>query len=359
MPPFTSVGRRFFIFIPQRFDENATCYYEYVDDREQRINITLSTFFKAAFVVAICYIAYLLRDVLLSVLTAVVIASGIEPVTRWLERRSIPRTIAVMGIYIFAGGLLAFMFYLLAPLLLDDAMGVIEQIPRITKQFLRDATPLSAYLAPLVPAAESLQNGVLFTASSIFGGIFQFAFIAAMSFYLAVQRYGVTNFLRIVVPLRHEPYVIDLWNRSQRKIARWMQGQVLLAIVVGLVTYVALSFMGFEKALLLAIIAGMCELIPVVGPIIAAIPALAISFIDGGVGSSMIVLAVYVIIQQIESQVVHPLVVNKMVGIPPLVSIIALVVGGSIAGFLGILIAVPVAAGVMEYLTDLEKEKYS
>ncbi len=330
-----------------------------MEDREYRFIVPLSTFFKAAFVVALCYIAYILRDVLLSILTAVVIASGIEPVTRWLERRSIPRTIAVLSIYIIAGGALAFMFYLLAPLLLDDAMGVIEQIPRYTKQFLRDATPLSAYLAPLVPAAESLQNGVIFTASSIFGGIFQFAFIVAMSFYLAVQRYGVTNFLRIVVPLRHEPYVIDLWNRSQRKIARWMQGQVILAVIVGLVTYVALSFMGFEKALLLAIIAGMCELIPVVGPIIAAIPALAISFVDGGVGSSMIVMAVYVIIQQIESQVVHPLVVNKMIGIPPLISIIALVVGASIAGFLGVLIAVPVAAGIMEYLTDLEKEKYS
>ena len=334
-------------------------YYVRVDDRDRTLSIPLSTFFKAAFVVALCYLAYLLRDVLLSILTAVVIASGIEPITRWLERRSVPRTIAVLGIYVVAGGILAFLFYLLAPLLLDDAMGVIEQIPRYTKQFLRDATPLSAYFAPLVPAAESLQNGVLFTASSIFGGLFQFAFIAAISFYLAAQRYGVTNFLRIVVPLRHEPYVIDLWNRSQRKIARWMQGQVVLALIVGIVTYIALALMGFEKALLLAIIAGVCELIPVVGPIIAAIPAVAISFIDGGVGSSMIVLAVYVIIQQIESQVVHPLVVNKIVGIPPLVSIIALVVGGSIAGFLGMLIAVPVAAGLMEYLTDLEKRKYS
>lgn len=330
-----------------------------MDGNDRHFSIQLSTIFKVAFVVAICYFGYLLRDVLLSILTAVVIASAIEPITRWLERRSIPRTLAVLSMYLVVGGVAAFLFYLMAPVLLNDVIGTLTQLPKYTKQFLTDATPLSEYIAPLIPAAESLQNGVLFTASSFFGGALQFFFITVLSFYLAAQRYGVTNFLRIVVPIKHEPYVIDLWNRSQRKIGRWMQGQLLLAVFIGLLTYLALEIMGFEKALLLAIVAGVCELIPIFGPIIAAIPAIVFGFADGGVGSALIVLAVYVLIQQIESQIIHPLVVNKMVGIPPIVSIIALVVGGTIAGFLGILIAVPVAACVMEYLTDLEKEKYS
>jgi predicted PurR-regulated permease PerM len=330
-----------------------------MDGNDRQFSIQLSTIFKIAFVVAICYFGYLLRDVLLSILTAVVIASALEPVTRWLERRSVPRTLAVLGIYLFIGAVVAFLFYLMAPVLLNDVMGTLAELPRYTKQFLHDANPISAYFAPLIPAADSLQNGVFFTASSFFGGTIQFFFITVLSFYLAAQRYGVTNFLRIIVPIQHEPYIIDLWNRSQRKIGRWMQGQLILALIMGLLTYVALSIMGFEKALLLAVISGVCELIPIFGPIIAAMPAIVFGFIDGGVGTALIVLAVYVLIQQIESQIIHPLVVNKMVGIPPIVSIIALVVGGTVAGFLGIVIAVPVAAGLMEYLTDLEKQKYS
>lgn len=330
-----------------------------MNDDNRHFSVSLSTLFKVAFVVAVCYFAYLLRDVVLSILTAVVIATAIEPVTRWLERRSIPRTLAVLGIYLAVGAIVAFLFYLMAPVLLNDVLSTLTQIPTYTKQFLRDVNPISEYLAPLLPAAESLQNGVFFTASNFFGGAVQFFFITVLSFYLAAQRYGVTNFLRIVVPIKHESYVIDLWNRTQRKIGRWMQGQILLAAFIGLLTYVALALMGFEKALLLAVFAGVCELIPVFGPIIAAIPAIVFGFIDGGVGSALIILAVYVLIQQIESQVIHPLVVNKMVGIQPIVSIIALVIGATIAGFLGIVIAVPVAAGLMEYLTDVEKEKYS
>jgi predicted PurR-regulated permease PerM len=330
-----------------------------MDGNDRQFSIQLSTIFKIALVVAICYFGYLLRDVLLSILTAVVIASAIEPMTRWLERHSIPRTLAVLGIYLVVGTIFALLFYLMAPILLNDVVGTIADLPTYTKQFLREANPLSAMIAPLIPAADSLQNGVFFTASNFFGGALQFFFITVLSFYLAAQRYGVTNFLRIVVPIQHEPYIIDLWNRSQRKIGRWMQGQLMLAVFIGLLTYVALELMGFEKALLLAIVAGVCELIPIFGPIIAAIPAIVFGFTDGGVGAAFIVLAVYVLIQQIESQIIHPLVVNKMVGIQPIVSIIALVVGGTIAGFLGILIAVPVAAGFMEYLNDLEKEKYS
>jgi predicted PurR-regulated permease PerM len=323
------------------------------------LSISFGAVFKVAAIVALCYLIFLLKGVLLSVLTAVVIASAIEPITRWFERRHVPRTLAVLTIYVVTALVVIGVFYLFLPILAGDVLGTVTQLPKYATQLLREIQPLDVYLAPLISTAPSLQDGLFFTASNVFGGAFNLVFIAVVSFYLAAQRYGVTNFLRIVTPLRNEPYVIDLWTRSQRKIGRWMQGQLLLALIIGLLTYIGLSFLGFEQALLLAVIAGVCELIPIFGPIIAALPAVLFAFAGGGVSSAMIVLGMYVLIQQVESQLIHPLVVNKMTGIPPIVSIIALVIGGTLAGILGIIIAVPVAAAFMEYIGDVEKQKYA
>lgn len=329
------------------------------DSSRQPVSISAGTVFKIAGVVLLCYMAFVLRHVVLSVLAAVVIATALEPITRWFERRGIPRTLAVVLIYLGIVLSAASVFYLLVPVLIVDALAVIVELPRYAMEFLADIEPINAIITPFVPSIGSFNESIFFTASNLFGGVINFIFIAVVSFYLAAQRYGVTSFLRIVTPIRHEPYIIDLWNRSQRKIGRWMQGQVLLAVFIGVLTYIGLTILGFERALLLAVIAGFCELIPIFGPIIAAIPAIAFAFVDGGIGSAMLMLGMYVLIQQVESQIIHPLVVNKLVGIPPIVSIIALVVGGTLAGIIGLLIAVPVAAGVMEYLNDVERRKYA
>jgi predicted PurR-regulated permease PerM len=186
---------------------------------------------------------------------------------------------------------------------------------------------------------------------------FSFILIIVISFYLAVQDDGVANFLRIITPVKHERYIIDLWKRSQRKIGLWMQGQLVLGLIIGVLTYLGLSILGVQNALLLAVIAAMFELIPVFGPILAAVPAVAFGLIEGGVALGLLVVGLYAIIQQFESQLIHPLVVKKIIGIPALIAILALIVGAQLAGFLGILLSVPLAAVMMEYLGDVEKRK--
>jgi predicted PurR-regulated permease PerM len=115
--------------------------------------------------------------------------------------------------------------------------------------------------------------------------------------------------------------------------------------------------LGVPNALVLALIAGVFELIPVFGPILAAVPAVGFGLLQGGVSQALFITGLYVIIQQFESQLIHPLVVKKIVGIPALVAILALIVGAQVAGFLGVLISVPVTAAIMEYINDVEKRK--
>jgi predicted PurR-regulated permease PerM len=200
-------------------------------------------------------------------------------------------------------------------------------------------------------------TGAFQTASFIFGGVLSFILIIVLSFYLAVQEGGVDDFLRIVTPIRHHGYIADLWHRSQRKIGFWLQGQILLGVVVGVLVYLVLLIVGIPHALVLALFAGLFEIIPVFGPIISSVPAILIAFSERGVGTGLLLMGLYIIIYQFESQLFYPLVVKKIVGISPIVVILALVIGAKLAGVLGALIAVPISAAIMEYIHDIDKSK--
>ena len=136
-----------------------------------------------------------------------------------------------------------------------------------------------------------------------------------------------------------------------------MQGQLLMSVLVMVLVYIGLLIIGIPHALLLAVLAGVFELIPLFGATLAAIPALFIAYISGGATVTLIVAGLYIVVQQLEGNIIYPLVVKKVVGVPPIISIIALVIGGTLGGFLGVLISVPVAAAVIEFVSDFEKHK--
>ena len=115
--------------------------------------------------------------------------------------------------------------------------------------------------------------------------------------------------------------------------------------------------LGVPHPLLLAILAAVFELIPVFGQFMAAVPAVAIAFTSGGVTSALTVAALYTIVQQFEAHLIYPVVVKKVVGVPPLLVILALLVGYKLVGFLGVLLSVPIAGAIQEYVSDIQKEK--
>ena len=216
---------------------------------------------------------------------------------------------------------------------------------------------LSDFVNGLQSLIVGTSAGAFQTASLIFGGFLGSVLIVVLSFYLAVQEEGVSDFLRIVTPVKHHGYIIDLWQRSQRKIGYWLQGQILLGLVVGVLVYLVLMVVGIPHAIVLALLAGVFEIIPVFGPIISSVPAILIAFADRGLGTGLLLVGLYIIIYQFESQLFYPLVVKKIVGISPIVVILALVIGAKLAGLLGALVAVPLSAALMEYIHDVEKRK--
>ncbi|PCI30247.1 hypothetical protein COB55_00505 [Candidatus Wolfebacteria bacterium] len=346
--------------------------------RDLVVTVTSGSFIKAALVVLLVYLLFVLRDIVLIVLTSVVIASAIEPITRWFGNHRIGRLPAVIITYLIVSSILVSIFYFFVPPLLDESMGLLSTLPQyLDKVTIWNPASQSGVNEGLIPLAQNLSQtlsigdvisefrvflagfspSVVQAVSAIFGGAFGFMLIVVLSFYLAVLEDGVSAFLRVVTPVRQEKYVLDLWKRSQRKIGQWMQGQFLLGLIIGVLTYLGLVILQVPYAFILALFAAMMELIPIFGPIIAAVPAIALGFSGGGVTLALIVVGFYVIIQQFENHLIYPLVVRKVVGVPPLLVILSLLIGFQLAGFLGVILSVPIAAAVKEYIDDIQKDK--
>lgn len=338
------------------------------------IHISAGSVIKAILIVLFFVALYILRDIALVLLTSIVLASAIEPGAQWFIKRRVPRVLGVLTIYLGTALLLSGTFYFLFLPFLNETASFLSELPSTANQvslwnpLQQGGEGIAATLAPGLSIGDvvgKLQSilinlgggGFLTAASAISGGVLSLLLIIVLSFYLAVQDDGVGKFLKIIVPIKQEPYVIDLWRRTRAKIGLWLQGQLLLGVLVMVLVYLGLTLIGVHNALLLAVLAGVLELIPLFGPIIASIPAIAFGYIDGGVSLALVVTGLYVIVQQFENHLFYPLVVKKVVGVPPIISIVALVIGGKLAGFLGLLLAVPVATVFIEMLDDMEKQK--
>ena len=333
------------------------------------VDITYHSIFRVLVVALLVAAFFYLRQIVAALLFAVVVASGIEPGVRWFQRYHVPRILAVLIIYIVAIAMLAGAVWLVLPALADEFSAFLDAFPRYQRVLLSELRTVRdlPFFSIFTEGAESVilnppfdlrsaGSSALDLLVSIFGGVFSVVILVVVSFYLASQEEGIEQFLRMVVPLRDEEYVIDLWERSRAKIGQWLRSQLLLGVVVGILVFIALTLLGVRYALFLALLAAIFELIPVIGPILAAVPAVFFALLSSPV-LGLIVAVVYTIIQQLESHVLVPLLMRRVVGLNPLVVVIALLIGAKLGGILGMFLAVPLAAVVVEVVADVDKKK--
>jgi predicted PurR-regulated permease PerM len=340
----------------------------------QNFSITSGTIIRAILIGVLFWGIWFLKDIVLIVLAAIVLASSLEPSIQFLVKNKVPRVLSLIGVYLASMGGFIVMLYFFIPAFLVDMSLLLKALPEeyniVGMVF---GAENSANLGVALEKGVSLIDFFAKNISSlgiadfiwqIFGGFASFILIIVLAFYLSATEHGIESFLRIVTPSRQAGYVVGLWYRSQRKIGKWFQGQMLLGLLIGVITFICLLILGVKSAFFLAAIMIVFEIIPVFGPILAAIPGITIAYTsginiapDGGFTAMLIVVGMYVLIQQIESHIIYPLVVRKVIGISPVIVILSLIIGLKLAGFLGALLAVPVATTLMEYLNDVSYEK--
>ncbi len=331
------------------------------------IEISPKTFFWALGIGVLVVLVYMVRDVIGVLIFAIIISSALEPFLEYTQRKRIPRLLTLIVVYFLFFVFFAALMYILLPLLLDqlrdfsqnypayfgkieEAAGIITFLPGLSGNIHE----LLLQLTGQIPSFTSLISYV----SSIFGGLISFIVVLVVSFYLSLSRNSLDDFLKSILPPQFEAYAHGLWLRAQKKMGRWLQAQLLLSFIMALIVGIGLLILGVKYAFLIAVVVGLLEVVPYVGPIVAGGLATLLAISQSAI-LGLWTLIFFFAAQQLEGHILVPLLIKKLVGLNPVAVILAMLVGAKLGGILGVLLAVPLAAVVDEFFDDLAKKRKS
>lgn len=317
-------------------------------------------------VITVLGLAFLwaVRDVIALFLLALVLASALDPLADYLSKRRIPRSVSVIAVYLVLIGLAVLVVSSIIPPLTQQFSLLGQNLPAALTNFQSRFPALSIFVSQegLLEFARSLltasgdSGGVVSHTLGAFNSIFGFITVLVVSFYLVVaERKGIKELVRPLVPVSRREQIIHLIEKVQRKMGLWVLGQLILSFSIFLLTYIGLSLLGVQYALVLALLAGLLEIIPYIGPIISAVPAFFFALLQSP-ALALAVIVLYIIVQKSESYVLVPKVMEKTVGVAPLLVILALLIGFKLGGILGLLLAVPLASAISVVVEEFSGE---
>lgn len=330
---------------------------------KQKVTIDISTksIFKFFAVLLLLVFLFIIKDVLAIFLIAVIVVAAISPLVRKLKEFKIPRTVSVLGIYVFVFGIIGLLTALIVPQIASQIKEISHDIPRFMESINSTFGKVPNHEQIATGAQSSLKNfaegltespiTTLAFMFNFFGGLVTFFVIMMLIFYMSIAEDGIRAFFKSVVPAPYEKKFHNIAYNIQKKIGDWVRGEAILVLVIGSLSFIGLKILGVEFALTLAVIAGILEIVPIIGPTVSAIPAVFIAFTQAPI-LGFAVLILYVIIQQLENHIIVPKVMEKTTGISPVVVILALLVGAKLLGILGIILAVPISLIVSVFIDE-------
>jgi predicted PurR-regulated permease PerM len=308
-------------------------------------------------------VLYLTRQTAAVLLLAIIISTVFDRPVDALEKHRIPRILGAVLVYLLSFIFLAFLFYTIIPIAVIEFNNLSENLGEVLEQSLgSDVWSQTAILNPDIQKFTGilLSGGVSFleVLGRLVGGITFVLVTIVMSFYLTASRDGVKKFLIAIFPDAMEDKVVSIYNRTKGRIGKWFQAQMLLSAIIGALVFIGLSLLGVKYALVLAVIASVLELIPIVGPIFAGALAVSVA-LTNSFTLGMYTLILFLGIQQLENNVFVPLIMRRKTGVHPVMILVAFLGGAQIAGLVGMLLAVPIAVFVQEIAEEWMSVKTS
>jgi len=325
------------------------------------IHLSSMSIIKVLAVLAILAFIYMVWDIIVLLFISLIFAATLGPSINWLERRKIPRGIGILLIYIVVIFILSLVVVMLIPPITNEIDQLATTFPIYYDKFMQifgdlsiksDTTSsLQQNIQSVGQTLSSYTGSVVSTVTGIFGGLTTFFLVLVLTFYFSVRKDGLKNFIHSVTPAKYQKYTMQTFIRIQDKLGLWLRGQILLSFIIFLVTWIGLMVLRVEYALVLALIAGITEVIPFIGPLIGAVPAVFLAFLQSPT-KALLVIVLYLVIQQLEGNIIVPKVMQKTVGLNPIVVIVVILLGAKLAGVLGALLSIPVTVSIMTVAGD-------
>ncbi|MBM5789997.1 AI-2E family transporter [Candidatus Parcubacteria bacterium] len=332
---------------------------------EQTISISTATFLKAVFIILGLWFLWYIREIVAIFVIAIMLASVIDPLADWLGQRRIPRGLSVLIVYTFLLATASVIVVVLIPILIQQSGALIANLSANSANLVESFVQFKErhqFLENLTSGLASFQESLTASASSVFttvkgffGTLAALIIVLVLSFFMVVEEDSMRRYFKTLAPEEYQPYLNQLLKKMQDRIGAWLRGQLILGLVVGFAVYIGLKLLGVPYALLLALMAGLFEIVPYVGPVLSLVPAAIIGFAQSVVlGLAVVVL--YLLVQQIENNVLVPKIMQKVTGLNPILSIAALLVGVKVGGVVGAILAIPLATMLAVIVEDTFKE---
>jgi len=335
------------------------------------VEISTGIIFRTILILLALWFLYVVRDVIALLFISVLIVALIEPAVNWMQRKKIGRGVGILIIYFAILAFIGLSSFFIAPYLTGQFKDLYKKIPEYSQTVNNFIAGTNDYFQ--VQQADSdlnpqnltgnVNNGlsdlsgkIFATTVNVFSGFISIVIVFALVFYMTIREDGIKNFVVAIVPQKHEEYAISLVVRIKNKIGKWMQGQLVIMLIIFVLDFIWLSLLGIPYAFILALFAGLMEIIPFFGPIISAIPGVFLGFLISP-WKGLLTLVLYTISQQMESQIIIPQVMKKAVGLNPIVVILSLLIGFKLGGVLGAILSVPIATGINVVIEDMMTTK--
>ena len=284
-----------------------------------------------------------IKEVALLIFVSLMLSLALSPFVEFLEKRKIPRGLAVLIIYIIIVSIVALIGAVALPPIISQTTRFIKSFPQIisslgsTPILNKVTTDLNNFLAEQLMGAS---GNVIRVTVGAFSGILAVFSLMVFTAYLLLDLDNLREAFLFFLPAKPRKEIAEVLKEIEYKLGGWLRGQFILMCIVGGATYVGLLLLGIKYAAPLALIAGLLEVAPMLGPIISAVPGIIVGFSISPV-TGLGVLALYLAIQQLENNIIVPKVMQKTVGFSPLITLLALLIGGKLFGVVGALLSVP------------------
>ena len=327
------------------------------------LDISWESILKIAVAGVIFYMLFLIKDILIWIVFAIIISILFNPAIDLL-RKFMPRVIATVLVYVSVFGIVGVMIYLIAPLFFKEIQQFSQSFPQY---FERIAPPLQNLGIKAFESfdtfTQTVEQGLtrvssnIFTAiGAIFGGLFSTITIVSIALFISLEEKGPERMVSLLTPRKYEAFALSLWARTQKKVSGWFGARVLAAVFVGAMTFVTCYVLNINYAVSFSLFSGIFNFIPFVGPVLAGAVIAIIVAADSWLKAVFFVIAA-VLIQQIEGNILSPVLTKKLIGLPPAGVLIAVMVGAKLWGLMGALLAIPIAGIIFEFLRDFLKKK--
>ena len=331
---------------------------------EKILDISWGSILKIALGGLIIYLLFSIRSILILIIFALIISVLFNPAIDFLQRRRIPRVLAAGLIYVLIFGVLGSSIYLVSLSFIPE----IRQFSELFSQYFEKiALPLKGLgveafesFEVFVEASEKWLIGAsanIFAAlASVFGGLFSAFTVFSLAFFFSLEEKWMEKAIKLLSHKKHEDSALSVWNKSQQKISGWFGARVLCCIFVGLATFLALKLFKIDYAFSLGLFAGITDIIPILGPLFAGAVITILVFLEDWL-KAVFVLGAFILIQQIEGNILNPILSKKFIGLPPVLVLISLIIGAKLWGLLGAILAIPLAGILFEFIRDFLKKK--